>query len=524
MTAGTQGAGPTTRRERERPSPTRSWTLRGLITRICVVAAVLAGVVVGFGAVTLQESRDSLRFRQRVLVPASVSAQNLYRAMLDQETGARGYTITGDRAFLQPYDEGRAAAPLLSEQLRELTRDDDGLVQQLGAIEAASARWSSQAAQRQVELVGSGRQDEAIDLVKSGIGKRLFGDVRTQLETLIEDIDERRLASATAVDRRVSWLGGIAIGGALVALAASLLIWWVVRRSVSTPLDRLRRETSAVAAGELDTPITRGGPMEIDELGRSVENMRTMLLDQIHAAFSNGVIDAEVAERTRLANDLHDDPIQRLTALQWKLEGALSHDDATVRSATVAAVAGLTDVQLRLRNLMFQLHPPAIETDGLEAALDELLLETFEGTSLTWELTCDDTAAIPPPTLAMAYRFIAEALRNIRKHAQATSVVVEVHVNDGIAAAVVDDGVGFDLDDARGADHRGLVIGPQLAHALGGWWRIHSRRRADPGEQSSGAGPHRGVAARSGTTVAFWLPLGSSQRNPSHDRAVVSPR
>lgn len=491
----------------------RPWTLRSLLARLCALAGAIALVVIAFGAVVLNNSRDTLQYRRQVLGPAATSAQTLFRAMLDQETGAHDYAITDSTDFLQPYDEGRAAQTQLTQQLRTLLGDDDELSQQLTTIERAADRWSTQVGQRQVDLVRAGRQDEAIALVSSG--KPYFDDVRLALERLIEEIEVRRHAAAGVVDRRVTLLGGISIGGALIAAGASLGIWLLVRRSVSRPLDRLRRETSAVAGGQLDTPISRGGPVEIDELGRSVEEMRTMLLDEIHTAFLSGVIDAEAAERTRLANDLHDDPIQRLTALQWKLEGALTQDDPTLRATAAAMVAGLTEVQLRLRGLMFQLHPASIETNGLEAALDELILETFDGTDITWELSCDDTSTMSPSTVSMTYRFIAEALRNTRKHAQAASVVVEVHLNEGIAVAIVDDGLGFDVTDARDGGHRGIAIGPELAQSLGGWWRIRSHQRPDQDESTTttgGAGTATGTATGRpfGTTVAFWLPPGAA--------------
>lgn len=499
------------------------WTLRGRLARICAVVGLLAVIIVAFGAVMLHESRASLRYRKMVLVPASTNVQTLYRAMLDQETDARTYTITGSARSLESYDAGRTTVNLLEQQLRTLIDSDLSLAPHLTTVEQAADRWSAESGQRLVDLVDSGRQAEAVTLEKSGAGKLLFGDLRLALDVLIDAIDTRRLVAADVIDQRVDLLGVVAIGGALVAAGASLSIWWLLRRSVSVPLDLLRLETSAVAGGQFRIPITRGGPAEIDELGRSVDAMRTMLLDEIHTAFLNGVIDAEAAERTRLANDLHDDPIQRLTALQWKLEVALRLDDSTIRAAAATAVAGLTDVQLRLRGLMFQLHPPSIETDGLRVALDDLIVETFDGTTVRWELHCDDTSSMPSPMLSMTYRLIAEALRNTRKHAQATTVIVEVHLDEGISAEIVDDGLGFDVAQARDGVHRGIVIGPQLAHALGGWWQIHSNPRADPdGQPAADAIPGDPVGDPYGdpygTTVAFWLPPG-----PAHGERPADP-
>ena len=90
-------------------------------------------------------------------------------------------------------------------------------------------------------------------------------------------------------------------------------------------------------------------------------------------------------------------------------------------------------------------------------------------------------------TVTLLFRIAAEAVRNVRKHADASRIEVSVRgTGDGVQLAVIDDGVGSEIADVADGPH-GITISRALATAAGGWWQISSR----PGH---------------GTTVTCWLP------------------
>ena len=101
-----------------------------------------------------------------------------------------------------------------------------------------------------------------------------------------------------------------------------------------------------------------------------------------------------------------------------------------------------------------------------------------------------------------AYRIVQEALTNVRKHAGATRVHITLANRDeGIAAVVTDDGVGFRAEvgpTPQRAGHIGLQSMRERAEALGGWWRIESR-------------------PQHGTTMEFWLPDGVDGTDPQDE-------
>ncbi len=464
-----------------------------------MATVVITATVVAVAIAAIVSSNRSIDQRRDVLTPATDATARLYRALIDQQTGSRGYVITGSDAFLEPYERGvddeRRAVVLLRASFAQDDDLDAALSPLLQRVDEAARAWREASAQAQIDLVASGRRDEAVALVDSGDGQRRFEELRRHLDVLDAALTERSDAANRLADERVRVLGFVAVGGTLLVAGLSVGLTVVLRRWLRRPLDRLATAAGEVAAGHLDAPITAGGPAEIDSVARSVDRMRHRLLGEINAAFSKGLVEADQIERARLAAELHDDPIQVLVSAQWRLQ-ALEHDlDGEARAIVQRVTAALADVQLRLRDLMFRLHPPALESDGLRAALDDLLDESFVGTGVDVELRYDLDVEPPPALAALAYRLSAEAVRNVQRHADASRVRVSVRGGDGVRVTVSDDGVGFAGAPPAEPGHRGVDIGATLAEAAGGWWRIESRPvLAAPGEPGHG------------TTVAFWLP------------------
>jgi signal transduction histidine kinase len=144
----------------------------------------------------------------------------------------------------------------------------------------------------------------------------------------------------------------------------------------------------------------------------------------------------------------------------------------------------------RLRSLVFELRPAALDREGLVVAIDQYLAHTAKETGWSYELV-DELASEPGPELRVSlYRIVQEALANARKHADARYVSVRVTTaGDGVTVLVADDGSGFDTDrvDKPIPGHLGLATMIERAELVGGWCRVSS-------------------AADAGTTVECWLP------------------
>jgi signal transduction histidine kinase len=168
------------------------------------------------------------------------------------------------------------------------------------------------------------------------------------------------------------------------------------------------------------------------------------------------VVEAQEAERTRLARELHDETGQALTSILLglkPLEQAAAGEQAdAVASLRELVVSTLQDV----RALAVELRPAALDDFGLVPAV-ERLADTFRGQSgmdVELETRLPDER-LPPEVETALYRIVQEALTNVVKHADARRVSILLTERErGVAAMVEDDGAGFE----PGADRGGLGL------------------------------------------------------------------
>jgi signal transduction histidine kinase len=188
------------------------------------------------------------------------------------------------------------------------------------------------------------------------------------------------------------------------------------------------------------------------------------------------VVEAQEAERRRLARELHDETGQALTSILLGLKGLeeqLGADDsrAAVADLRELVVSTLQDV----RRLAVELRPTALDDFGLVAAL-ERLTESFAEQS---RIPVDFQSALPPQRLpeeveTALYRIVQESLTNVVKHAHASRVsVLLTRRNGSVAAVVEDDGRGFDLSEVPDGGF-GLLGMRERVAALGGRLELES--------------------------------------------------
>jgi signal transduction histidine kinase len=194
-------------------------------------------------------------------------------------------------------------------------------------------------------------------------------------------------------------------------------------------------------------------------------------------------IEASDAERRRIAADLHDGVVQDVAGVAFGLAPLADAADRRGDEAEAGALRESTE-RLRhgvraLRTLLVEIHPPTLESAGLEPALSDLL-SPLAADGLATSLEVDDGAAAGSAADALVYRVAREALRNVRAHAGASSVRVEVaHNGSGtVKLLVADDGQGFDA--ARRATraeegHVGLTLLKDLVAQEGGTLVVASR-------------------------------------------------
>ena len=217
-----------------------------------------------------------------------------------------------------------------------------------------------------------------------------------------------------------------------------------------------------------------------------VDAARQMLLKNVSTAVEKA--------RKRIAADLHDDALQKLTAVELHLQ-RLQQPNGDTNVLLAEAQLLLTQTEDALRRLLFEVRPPALEVPGgfIETLRERVrLLKATTGAHVELAVNVPDDLSFE--FRSMLYRQVTEAMTNIEKHASATHVWVSLAAeNDGVHGIVRDDGCGFVVASRdRLPGHLGLLALNERALLAGGW----NRTLSEPGV---------------GTTIEFWMPLSESK-------------
>ncbi len=191
------------------------------------------------------------------------------------------------------------------------------------------------------------------------------------------------------------------------------------------------------------------------------------------------VIDAQEAERARVARDLHDQIGQSLTSVLLGLrlvDGTLAKDVPDLddaRAHTADARALVAQALDEVRRLAFDLRPTVLDDVGLVAAVRRLARGHTQHDGVPIKVTLlglDDDTRLPPEIETVVYRVVQEALTNVARHAEASRADVEITASGHrVRAVVVDDGVGFTVSDGlpgslglAGMRERASLVGGRL--------------------------------------------------------------
>jgi PAS domain S-box-containing protein len=201
------------------------------------------------------------------------------------------------------------------------------------------------------------------------------------------------------------------------------------------------------------------------------------------------LLEAEAAERGRMAEGIEDRSLQDMAAVGMRLEALRRSLDDPDQLAAIDKLRGTVEQALaRLKRVLVELRPRALEQDGLAAALEQYLRAAFPTGAP--RVSVDSRLAREPAleVRSVAYRIAQEAIASVARIGGAAHVVVRLEDRDsGVLVRVVDDGAGFRQEDLEDDRRLRLSSMEERARLAGGWLRVDS----EPGR---------------GTTVEFWVP------------------
>jgi len=258
----------------------------------------------------------------------------LVGAMVNQETGVRGYLVSGDAGFLAPYEAGLKQFQTAAAKVGSLTSDNATQQKRLEQVKALANDWATNVAQREIALMKDpATQAKARELEASGAGKKSMDGLRAVVQEM--DREERSLLSvrAAASDAASSSATMAMLIGGLVTLLLSLVGAFGVAFAVTRPIQRITTEMGVLANG--DTSVIVSGIERKDEIGEMAQAVQVFKTNAIEVER----LKAEQAETERRNAEQRKRDMVRLAD---DFESAVGQIIGTVSSASTQLEASAT--------------------------------------------------------------------------------------------------------------------------------------------------------------------------------------
>jgi signal transduction histidine kinase len=262
----------------------RTWTLRRRVVALCLTVGMLLSVLGVFALIAAASSNDRMDVILDQTGPMRAGGESLNAAAVDQETGVRGFAITGDEDNLKPYTDGLARQNRLLDELDRLNRRDGEGDPRIGAalalVRQRADAWRLAVAEPVIDTVRTQGPEAGQALVEAA-STREFDALRASITGLQDDIWVVRTRAADAAKRSGTVLVSLEVIAAVVVIFAGAALLLLLDRLVTRPVTDLAAQVREVADGDYDRPITSEGSPELRGLAADVDGMRRQIAAEL---------------------------------------------------------------------------------------------------------------------------------------------------------------------------------------------------------------------------------------------------
>nr|WP_171166109.1 ATP-binding protein [Streptomyces sp. I05A-00742] len=444
-----------------RPAGRSGWTTRRWL-RVGVSAALVVLTVLGvLGTWALSRTSSITDHLVDVRSPALVEAVRLENALVNQETGVRGYGLTGRREFLQPYTRGLADEKAAAERLRTLVGGEEGARDDLEQVLARAGEWQARVARPIAAAPAGAPAAEAAE--RAGAGKDSFDAVRRSLHEQQRRLAAERAGAGADLDGTRRLRNWVFVSIAAVILLVAALVFEGLRRGVTKPLEQLGADARLVAGGHFAHTVTPTGPADLRRLGRDVEAMRRRLVDQL--AFSEEALtqldeqagdlrrsNAELEQFAYVASHDLQEPLRKVASFCQLLQRRYGDTlDERAHQYIAFAVDGANRMQVLINDLLAFSRVGRVHNEHDTVDLDTAFAATLDALSVPVGESGAEITHDPLPTVVGDATQLGMLWQNLVSNAvkfRAPDRVPRVHVTAGRDGglwrfAVTDNGIGI---------------------------------------------------------------------------------
>ncbi|WP_017570067.1 sensor histidine kinase [Nocardiopsis halotolerans] len=395
-------------REQKRPSR-ESWSLRRRVTSLLTVVAVVLVIAVSVITLAAFRARESLVLQVDSLTPAVSAVEQTHSAYLTQDHALRGYILTQDREFLQPYVESQLTLAEHHAVLEQLAEDNPEVATNVDDLLAAGRVWTEEFAEPALEQVSSGQEVSQEELRR---GRMLFLDLSRISDATTQQLESEMRQAREGLTLATQQVVALLVLVGLVVVFLSVFLWVMLQQWVLRPLEELAGHMRQVSEGYFAHRISLHGPPEIVRLGHDVDAMRERIVRDLEEVASarrklqeQSVLMENQTEELRRSNleleqfayvASHDlqEPLRKVASfcqlLQRRYQGQL---DERADSYIDFAVEGAKRMQTLINDLLAfsrvgrtrNFAPVALD-DALDDALNNLSTRLEEaGAEVTWD-------------------------------------------------------------------------------------------------------------------------------------------
>ena len=392
----------------ERMGP--GWPLRRWYLAVVVVMVLVVAAAVGVGAWAMHNLSEVRSLVVDQADPASRQALTLSNALVDEETGLRGYVLTGRPDFLQPYQEGQQEETRAVQALRGLETGGLSSVQPaLDAVQRAADRWRSEYATPALAQVNAGDIEH---------GKALFDQVRSALSAQETQLASARTASRAVLDSAATDLIIVGVVVAVVLVALIIVLALLAHYGMVRPVSKLATEVRLVADGQFQRKVSGSGPREIVSLGADVDQMRLHIVDeldtlqQVHDELERS--NRELEQFAYVASHDLQEPLRKVASfcqlLARRYQGQL---DERADQYIHFAVDGAKRMQVLINDLLAFSRVGRLTREQVVVGCDEIVAQALTNLATVVEETGAEISTGPLPSVRGEPALLTAVFQNL---------------------------------------------------------------------------------------------------------------